>query len=225
VELRAPSFKGAGPVAVDAPLPAGGLRVDVPVSYGSGDCAGDDLAPHSAASSVALGVRTQDGRTRDVVLPLASPDPLLDKLLADDCRQDYLDRRATFGFGPWTRLPHDRLGGTVVVKRVGLDNTVTLRNFSGSILLEVLPAPLGERTAEPYGTLKPGEDVLRIPITVDGDRCTPHVMAEIKKPYVFPAFVSIDGSAPLYTELRVTDADRAAFKPIIDACAARQEHA
>src|SRR5690348_17732158 len=52
VELQAPSFKGVGPVAVDAPLPVGGLRVDVPVSYGTGICQGDELKPRSAASHV-----------------------------------------------------------------------------------------------------------------------------------------------------------------------------
>jgi hypothetical protein len=222
VELQAPSFKGVGPVQVDAPLPVGGLRVDVPVSYGTGVCGGDELKPRSAASHVAVKVRTEDGRIHDVRLPLADPDPMLDKLLAIDCQQDFLDRQATFTFGPWTRLPDGRIAGTVVIKRIGFKGTVTLREFAGSILLEVLPTPLGERTPKPYGVLKPGADELRIPIIVDGDRCTPHVLAEIKKPYVFPAFVSLDGGEPLYTELRITDAERAAFKPVIDACAARR---
>ncbi|MET7398658.1 hypothetical protein ABZS66_34730 [Dactylosporangium sp. NPDC005572] len=220
VELQAPSFKGAGPVTVDAPLPVGGLRVDVPVSYGTGICAGDDLKPRSAPSHVAFKVRTEDGRVHDLRLPLASPNAMLDKLLAIDCQQAYLDRQATFTFGPWTPLPSGWVSGTVVVKRVGFPGTVTLQEFTGSILLEVMPVPLREATPKPYGVLKPGEDELRIPIVVDGERCTPHALAEIKKPYVFPAFVSLDGGAPLYTELKITDLEVAAFKAVIDACAA-----
>src|SRR5437870_3901317 len=45
VELQAPSFTGAGPVKADAWLPPGGLQVDVPVSYGTGICSGDELKP------------------------------------------------------------------------------------------------------------------------------------------------------------------------------------
>ncbi|GAA2630017.1 hypothetical protein GCM10010399_72350 [Dactylosporangium fulvum] len=220
VELQAPSFKGVGPVQVDAPLPVGGLRVDVPVSYGTGICSGDELKPRSAASHVAFKVRTEDGAVHDIRLPLPDPDPMLDKLLTIDCRQAFLDRQATFTFGPWTPLPSGWVNGTVVVRRVGFPGTITLQEFTGSILLEVLPIPLREKTPKPYGVLRPGEDELRIPIVVDGERCTPHALAEIKKPYVFPAFVSLDGGEPLYTELKITDTEVAAFKPVIDACAA-----
>jgi hypothetical protein len=222
VELQAPSFKGVGPVPVDAPLPVGGLRVDVPVPFGTGVCDGVQIRPRSAASHVALGVRTEDGRIHDVRLPLPDPDPMLDKLLAIDCRQAFLDRQVALSFGPWTPRPGGRVTGVLVLRRVGFAGAVTLREFAGSILLQVRPTPLLERTPKPYGVLKPGVDELRIPIMVDGDRCTPHVLAEIKKPYVFPAFVVLDGGEPLYTELKVTDAERAAFKPVIDACAARR---
>ncbi|MFD0517163.1 hypothetical protein [Paractinoplanes durhamensis] len=220
-ELQAPSFTGVGPIRVDAPLPAGGLRVDVPVAFGTGICAGDELAPRSAASHVAMRVRTADGRVHDVRLALPEHDPILDKLLGLDCRQDYLDRQATFSFGPWTQRPGGRVAGSVVIKRVGFTGTITLREFAGSILLQVLPAPLGARTPKPYAVLRPGTDELTIPIVVDADRCTPHVLAEIKKPYVFPTYVSLDGGEVLYTELRISDADRAAFKPVVDACAKR----
>jgi len=222
VELQAPSFTGVGRVRVDATLPVGGLRVDVPVGYGTGICRGDALEPRSNPAHVRFTVRTEDGRTRNVRLPLPDPEPMLDKLLAADCRQAFLDRQATFTFGPWTQLPKGQVSGTVVIKRAGFRGTVTLREFAGSILLEVLPTPLRGRTPKPYGVLETGMSELRIPIVVTGDRCTPHVLAEIKKPYVFPAFVGLDGGEPLYTELTVTAADRAAFEPVIDACAARR---
>ncbi|MEV0128287.1 hypothetical protein AB0H83_07445 [Dactylosporangium sp. NPDC050688] len=220
VELQAPSFKGVGPVTVDAPLPVGGLRVDVPVSYGTGICPGDELKPRSAASHVAFGVRTEDGKLHDVRLPLPDPDPMLDKLLAIDCQQAYLDRQVTLTFGPWTRLPSGWLNGTVILKRVGWPGTVTLQEFVGSILLEVLPLPAREQTPKPYAVLQPGQQEVSVPVVVDGERCTPHALAEIKKPYVFPAWLSLDGGPPLYTELKITDAERDAFKPVIDACAA-----
>jgi hypothetical protein len=222
VELQAPSFKGVGSVPVDAPLPVGGLRVDVPVSYGTGVCQGDELKPRSAASHVAFGVRTEDGKLHDVRLPLPDPDPMLDKLLAIDCQQAYLDRQVTLTFGPWTHLPSGWLNGTVVMKRVGFTGTVTLQEFVGSILLEVLPLPAREQTPKPYAVLQSGQNEVTIPVVVDGERCTPHALAEIKKPYVFPAWLSLDGGPPLYTELKITDAERDAFKPVIDACAANR---
>src|SRR3954447_14554896 len=82
IELRAPSFKGAGPVKADAWLPTGGLQVDVPVSYGTGICTGDDLHPRAAPATVALRVQTGDGKVSDVQVPLAAPNPMLDKVLA-----------------------------------------------------------------------------------------------------------------------------------------------
>ncbi|GAA3268218.1 hypothetical protein Dvina_42655 [Dactylosporangium vinaceum] len=221
LELKAPSFKdGAGPVKADAWLPPGGLQVDVPVSYGTGICTGDDLKPRAAASTVEMRVQTEDGRVTDVTVPVADPNPMLDKLLAIDCQQAYLDRQATFTFGPWTHLPSGWVDGTVIVKRTGFKGTITLQEFVGSILLEVLPTPQREATPKPYAVLQPGTDEVRIPIIVDGERCTPHALAEIKKPYVFPAWVSLDGGPLLYTELKITDAEVAAFKPVIDACAA-----
>ncbi|MER7276061.1 hypothetical protein ABT369_16540 [Dactylosporangium sp. NPDC000244] len=220
VELQSPSFTGTEQVRADAWLPPGGLQVDVPVSYGKGVCTGDDLKPRAAPSFVALRVRTENGPARDVRFPLADPNPMLDKFLAIDCQQAYLDRQATFTFGPWTHLPSGWVDGTVVVRRTGFKGTITLREFVGSILLEVMPVPLREATPKPYGVLPPGTDELKIPIIVDGERCTPHALAEIKKPYVFPAWVSLDDGPPLYTELKITDAEVAAFKPVIDACAA-----
>ncbi|MEU7868604.1 hypothetical protein [Dactylosporangium sp. NPDC049140] len=220
IELRAPSFKGVGPVKADAWLPPGGLQVDVPVAYGTGICTGDDLHPRAAAATVALRVQTENGQVSDVQVPLATPNPMLDKFLAIDCQQAYLDRQATFTFGPWTHLPSGWVQGTVVVHRTGFKGTITLQEFVGSILLEVLPTPLREATPKPYGVLPPGTGELKIPIIVDGERCTPHALAEIKKPYVFPAWVSLDGGPLLYTELKITDAEVAAFKPVIDACAA-----
>jgi hypothetical protein len=220
VELQSPSFAGTEKVKADAWLPPGGLQVDIPVSYGKGVCAGDDLKPHAAPSFVALRVHTENGPATDVRLPVDSSAAMLDKLLGIDCQQAFLDRQATFTFGPWTHLPSGWVDGTVIVRRTGFQGTITLREFVGSILLEVLPTPLREATPKPYAVLNPGTNELSIPIVVDGERCTPHALAEIKKPYVFPAWVSLDGGDPLYTELKITDAEVAAFKPVIDACAA-----
>ncbi|MFD0585914.1 hypothetical protein [Dactylosporangium darangshiense] len=220
VELQAPSFTGTETVTPNAWLPPGGLQVDVPLLYGTGVCTGDQVKPQAQASFVNLTVQTEDGRVQQVRLPLQYPNPMLDKLLGIDCLQAYLDQQATFTFGPWTHLPSGWVTGTVVVHRTGFKGTVTLQEFVGSILLEVLPTPGREATPKPYAVLKPGQDEVSIPIIVDGERCTPHSLGEIKKPYVFPAWVSLDGGPLLYTELKITDKEIAAFKPVIDACAA-----
>ena len=222
VELQAPSFTGgAGRVATQAWLPPGGLQVDVPVSYGVGICGGDDVKPKAKPSAVLLTAHTEGGPPYTVRIPVDDPNPMLDKLIGIDCLQAYLDRQATFTFGPWTHLPSGWVDGTVVVRRTGFKGKVTVQEFTGSILLEVMPTPGREATPKPYGVLPPGQDELSIPIVVDGERCTPHALAEIKKPYVFPAFVTLDDGPPLYTELKITDREIAAFKPVIDTCAAQ----
>lgn len=202
IDLRLPSFEGAKPVAVDALLPPGGLRVDVPVPFGTGRCEGVPAGPTTAASTVVADATPEGGRLRTVRLALEHPNPLLDKLLRLDCEQARLRRAASVHFGAW-RPDRGGLRGSVVVDRGVEDMAVTIEDLTGSIMYAIA-AP----GARPLGTLAPGQRRLRIPVTATPGRCDQHALAEIKKPFVFPAWATLGAGEKLYTEITVSDADK-----------------
>ena len=57
--------------------------------------------------------------------------------------------------------------------------------------------------------LTPGQSVLTVPIEIAPATCASHVIAETKKPFTFPLWLSLDGAEPLYSEIPTSDAQRA----------------
>ncbi len=216
VDLELPSFEGTGPVTVDALLPPNGLRVDVPVPFGTGRCDGVHTSPRAAASTVVADVAPEGGQARSLRLALADPNPMLDKLLHLDCEAARLHRAASIHFGDWTAYPGG-LHGNLVVDRGEEDTAVRVDDLTGSIMYTIdAPGP------RPLGTLAPGQRRLAIPVTATPGRCDQHALAEIKKPFVFPAWVTLsqrgsgDGEMEqLYTEIVVSDADRNALDTML----------
>ena len=43
--------------------------------------------------------------------------------------------------------------------------------------------PDREKTPKPYAVLNPGQGEVSIPIVVDGERCTPHALADPPDPF------------------------------------------
>jgi hypothetical protein len=206
LELVAPSFDGLAAVAVDALLPPGGLRVDVPISYGIGRCDGVNTTPSAEPSTVLVEATPAGGRARTLTLRLAQPNPMLDKLLRNDCEQARLRRAvATVHFGGW-RADAAGLRGTVVVERGAEDTPVTLQDLTGSIMYSLDPDPAGR--PRPLGTLAAGQRRLVVPVTARPGRCDQHALAEIKKPFVFPAWITLGDGERRYTEIAVSDPDR-----------------
>jgi hypothetical protein len=91
----------------------------------------------------------------------------------------------------------------VVVERGAEDIAVTIQDLTGSVMYAITTA--GPR---PLGTLAPGQRRLAIPVTATPGRCDPHAVAEIKKPFVFPAWAKLGDGEKLYTEIVVSDADK-----------------
>ncbi|GIF08124.1 hypothetical protein [Actinoplanes siamensis] len=203
VEPVLPSFDGEAAVDTDALLPAGGLRVDVPVPYGTGTCVA------SAAASHVVVVARADGAAEDqrITIALPDPNPLLDKLLAADCASRRIQRSVTLRFGPWTDAGPAGLRGALVVSRTAAaTGTVQVRKLDGNVMYALRPPA---RT--PVASVTAGAPVASVPLTASPARCDAHALAEIKKPFEFLATVSLDGGAELATAVPVGDADRQAL--------------
>ncbi len=201
VEPVLPSFDGEAAVDADALLPVGGLRVDVPVSYGTGTC-----APTAAASHVVVTARPEGSAvSQRITIPLPDPNPLLDRLLAADCATQRIQRSVTLRFGPWTDAgPAGLHGGLIVERPAAATGTVRVRELDGNVMYKLeLPSavPLAEVTA--------ARPTVSVPLTASPARCDAHALAEIKKPFEFLATVALDGGDPLVTAVPVTADDKA----------------
>ncbi|GIE89290.1 hypothetical protein [Actinoplanes regularis] len=203
VEPVLPSFDGEATVGTDALLPVGGLRVDVPVSYGTGTC-----VPTAAASHVVVTAHPEgSAATQRITIPLPDPNPLLDRLLAADCATQRIQRSVTLRFGPWTDAGAAGLRGDLVVERTAAaTGTVQVRELDGNVMYRLeLPSavPLAEVTA--------AQPTVSVPLTARPARCDAHALAEIKKPFEFLATVTLEGGDPLVTAVPVSDDDKAAL--------------
>jgi hypothetical protein len=211
VELVFPSFAGAAASDTDALLPPNGLRVDVPLPYGTGTCTDlSNTAPAAAPAEVIVDARPDGGATSRVRLALPYPNALLDKLLRDDCVQQRLNRSVVLSFGPWTNRADGTLAGHLILTAgPARDAAVDLLEINGSIHTLVRPAdPAAKR---PLITLPATTASVTLPVIADASRCDPHAVAEAKKPFEFPAFLSVGGGAEIATTLPVTEADKLAL--------------
>jgi hypothetical protein len=200
VEPVLPSFEGEAAVDTNTRLPAGGLRVDIPVPYGTGSC-----VPTAAPSHVVVVARPEGAVDwQRVTVPLPDPNPLLDKLLANDCATQRIQQSVTLRFGPWEDLGAKGLRGSLLVDRTAAaSGPVRVRELDGNVLYRLTfpkATPLVEVTAaRPHAEL---------PLTVDPQRCDLHAFAEVKKPYEFPVRVALDDGDGLVTTVPVDDDDR-----------------
>lgn len=200
VELVLPSFTGAGALATEALLPVGGLRVDVPVPYGTGTaCAGDQ--PVSAPSQVIVDAAPEGGPTSRVTLDFPYPDALLDRLLRLDCLAARAARSVSLTFGPWTPTAAGALRGALVVTRApGADPAaVTIADLGGNVLYDLQPGGLGDLPA--------GAPRATFPLLADVVDCDPHAVAEVKKPDEFPVRLILGGD-DVPTRVTVGEGDK-----------------
>jgi hypothetical protein len=186
VQLDLPSFTGAGTVEREALLPVGGLRVDVPVPYGTGTAC-SSATPRSAPSRVVVDAAEEGAPVRRVTLDLPYPNTLIDRLLRQDCQIARAARSVALTFAPWTSTPDGRLrGGLVVTRAGGADpSAVTVADLDGNVLYNLTPDRLGELPA--------GAPAVTFPLLADVLDCDPHAVAEVKKPYEFPVRLTLAG--------------------------------
>jgi hypothetical protein len=199
VALDSAGFTALPPVAVTAEF-APGRVIDLPTPYGVPVCS---AAPLPAA--VQLTVVRPDGRVESVRAPLAAD--VLEVVHDEECAvlavAEVVDVSVT-GLAD----DGDALSASLTLTRRSGDQRVAATALSRSVLLEAaadgLPLVLagGERSATTAVSFTPAT-------------CEPHVLAETKKPYVFPLMVEVGDGDPVPVDLPLDAAARARLAALV----------
>lgn len=202
VALRSPAFVDQ-PLSTQTAAYRPGQTIDLPVPFGAVDCA-FDVQP--VAAEVLLS--RAGGAAETVLVPLAGD--AMETVYAEECAVlrvlGYVDV-AVQGFSD----AGDGVTGAVVLTRVpgSPDVDVDVPALGRSVLLS--PVTDDPRPA----TLPAGAEELVLPFRVTLASCDPHVLAEAKKPFVFPLLVEVDGgSAPV--DLPLDDVQRGQLQALVD---------
>jgi hypothetical protein len=217
VEPVLPSFEGEKPADTDAVLPVGGLRVDVPVSFGAGGCTPAEAAPSQVIvtarpepTGTGAGTGTGASDWQTVTLDLPNPNPLLNNLLAIDCAAEEVQRSVTLSFGPWQDLGPDGVRGSLRAERTAAaTGTVRITELDGNVLYR-LAFPKA-REAEVTATAPAAS----IDLVVTPLRCDLHAFAEVKKPFEFPVRVALGDREPLASTVPVDEDDKKALDTML----------
>lgn len=166
-------------------------RTDFEISYGRARCPKDRL-PEVAPAEVIAHLRVGDESLHEVRFPLQHPNPMLVKLLEQECTAFLVRQSADFAFGGDWKRAGDELHGSLVVTRTGGQKPVTLQEIGDTTHYRVHPRKPGR----PVAVLAPDRAELRIPIKLYPSRCDPHAFADAKQAFLFPVWVAVgDGDA------------------------------
>ncbi len=198
VVLTSPAFAEQPPTEETASY-APGRTIDLPVPFGAVDCAAD---VHPVGARVQL---DRGAGPEEVVVPLTGD--ALDLVAGEQCAAQRLAEHVAVtvdGFAD----DGDGVRGSVVLTRVDDGGDVRVDALGRSVLLE--PAAPDLPT-----TLGGDEQELALPFTVGLASCDPHVLAETKKPFVFPLTVEAAGETAV-VDLPLSDAQRAQLQALVD---------
>lgn len=136
---------------------------------------------------------------------------------ADECAQQAVFGAAQPSFGPVESHTGGEVRTSIVLTRgdASPEEPVTLGSMTGNIVFIV-------RLADGGRTLAPGEESLSVPAVVSVGRCDPHVFADGKKNFIFPAYLAMGDADPAYVEIRPDPATKAALQALMDACGEAQ---
>lgn len=186
VQLISPSFKILPPESKDATI-GHTERTDLRIPYGEANCSPKGL-PEVRPATVLARVRTGSEPLRRVVFPVPHPDPLLARLLHDECSAFLVRQAADIAFGPVWKRDGDLMRGTLVLTRRGAGK-VAVGSVDGTTHYMVTPA----RGSKPLVVLEAGATRAEAPVALSPGRCDPHAFAEAKKAFLFPVRASVDG--------------------------------
>ena len=147
-----------------------------------------------------------DGVERLLLLKVEDP-RLLDRLHLKECARQRLDAAASVSMelagSTIMRGGEEYLPGTVVLRRTaGSDDTVTVVDLGGSVLLHVDPRE--GRPALP-ARLEPGRDTVRLPVLVGSvGRCDGHALGNSQQTFLLSVYVRLD-SDPAQRVITVPD--------------------
>ncbi|MGN9839375.1 lipoprotein [Nonomuraea sp. H19] len=184
VQLVTPSFATLPPQRADATIKRT-QRTDLRIPYGAAKCSPQGL-PEVQPATVVAHVSTGSEQPRKVIFPVPHPDPLLVRLLRDECSEFLIKQAASIEFGPDWQESGKVMRGNLIVTRRG-PGAVTLTDMGGTTHYLVT------QEHRPLGVLQAAAQQLTVPIALTPARCDGHAFAEAKKAFLFPVRASIDG--------------------------------
>ncbi|PRX62743.1 hypothetical protein B0I32_112240 [Nonomuraea fuscirosea] len=184
VQLVTESFRTLPPRRADAVI-GKTERTDLPIPYGAATCSPGAL-PEVRPATVVAHVATGSEPPHKVVFDVPHPDPLLARLLRDECSEFLIKQAASIEFGPDWKQSGKVMRGSLVVTRRG-PGEVSLNDMGGTTHYIATPR------SRPMGLLKAGARRLEAPVELTPGRCDPHAFAEAKKAFQFPVRAAVDG--------------------------------
>ncbi|MBF8190535.1 hypothetical protein ITP53_33450 [Nonomuraea sp. K274] len=184
IQLVTPSFTTLPPRGADASIGRTD-RTDLPIPYGAANCTPGRL-PEVRPATVVAHVSTGSEPPRRVVFDVPHPDPLLTRLLRDECSEYLIKQTVSIEFGPEWRLSGKAMRGDLMITRRGA-GTVTVTGIGSTTHY------IATSDHHPLGVLKAAEQRMEAPVELTPGNCTPHAFAEAKKAFLFPVRASVDG--------------------------------
>ncbi len=202
VALRSPAFADQ-PLVEQTAAYRPGQTIDLPVPFGAVDCT---AAVQPVAAEVVLS--RSGGAAETVLVPLAGD--AMETVYAEECAVQRVMGFVTVTVQGLTAAGDAAVGDVVLTRVAGSpDVDIDVLSLERSVLLT-------PETNDPLpAALAAGEDELVLPVSVTLASCDPHVLAETKKPFVFPLLVQVDGeNAPV--DLPLDDVQRGELQALVD---------
>ncbi|MPZ74860.1 MAG: hypothetical protein GEU74_16885 [Nitriliruptorales bacterium] len=207
LQLTSEAFEAVEPTLRSVDVPPG-QRVDVPVPYGEARC-GNDITEHT----VRLGI----GGSGPQEWELEDADEAIGLLHSEECHRQAVEAAADIDFGMrWRQLDERSVRTTLVVRRAESPDRIVVDEIRGGVIWSL--KTLGPQRT-PALALPEGEDEAEVDVQLGILRCDPHGMAESKKTYRFPIYVSLGEAEAQYLEVEPTGSGRALLERMLDDCA------
>lgn len=201
--LDSPGFQPLPPSPRDTEFRPG-ARIDLPTPYGTVRCGTDDVAEPAYA---VLGIVRPDGSQEQVRVPMPSDHDVLTRIHDEECQVSALAEAVTVQFVELRTVgsgAEQVVQGDLRLIRRDSPAAIAVTALRGNVLYDV--APLGD-TLLPT-TLEADRTEVSLPVEVFPATCDAHVIAETKKPFVFPLWISVDAAEPVFTEIPVSAEQR-----------------
>ncbi|MGV3757976.1 MAG: hypothetical protein ACO1PW_00340 [Actinomycetota bacterium] len=204
VGLESPLYERAAMDEREVVLRPGARQLVMPVPYGTARCEGD---PEVAFTAV---VRFADGT--ELRVPAAEGNEgTLARLHAKECAAAAVAESVELRADDWVRAGSTATGSlTLVAQRPGVEADVT--ELAGNVIFSLHPAEGASLR------LAAGEEEATIEVVLRAERCDQHALAEVKRPFVFGAWVALGDAEPALVELHPTGAALAAVQEIFATC-------
>ena len=190
--VESAGFAPLPPSPITAPFTPGRV-IDLPVPYGAPVCGS---APLPVVSR--LTVLRADGVVEEVRVPASAE--VMERVHGEECAA--LGVAEVVGIAVRNlRDDGDGVAGELTLTRQRGSEPVRAVRVSRSVLMDAVAPNLPLE-------LRAEEEVASAPVVFTPATCDPHVLAETKKPYVFPLFVAVGDADPVAVDLPLDQASR-----------------